>query len=55
MVLQVRSGGGGSAGGRGTVDVAQHVPACDRSTVSMAQHMLTSDRGTVDVAQRVPA
>ena len=47
MVLQTQPGGSGTVGGGGTVDVAQHMPACDCGTVSAAQHMLTPDRGTV--------
>ena len=35
MVLQTRPGGGGTAGGGGTVNVAQHMPAHDCSTVNV--------------------
>ena len=48
MVLQTQQGGGGTAGGRGTVNMAQHMPACDCGTVSAAQHMLPHDHGTVE-------
>ena len=48
MVLQTQLGGGGTAGGRGTVSVAQHMPACDHGTVEVAQCMSAYDRSTAD-------
>ena len=48
MVLQTQSGGGGTAGGRGTVDVAQHMLTCDHGTAGGTAHANTCERSTAD-------